>query len=90
MLQDNEEAEKEKAKLWLGEKKTEISAEYEKKASELLRKKELVRQETVKESEKKAAGILNKAHEHAERLRGIPDDTLLEVLKKRLVSIIAG
>ena len=90
LLQDYEQAEIDKAALWLKEKKNEIIAEYEEKVAEMVREKEFAQQKAVKESEEIAARTVKKALEHAERLRSLSDHSLLEVLTIRLVSIIAG
>ena len=90
VLQDQEQAEKEKAAHWLQEKKAEILADYEDKLVELEREKEQVKVKAVKEVEKKAARIIGDASDHAKRLDNISDEQLVTVLKKRFVSIIAG
>ena len=85
-----EQAEKNKADLWLKDQEKRIFGEQKLRLTELETKKEEIANKAQKGAERRAAVIVEAAERHAEQLAVLSDDFLCRSLQKHLVSIITG
>lgn len=89
-LYANEQAEAEKIEKWQQAKEKEIIAEYREKYDKLEDRRNKIKQQAVKDAEKRASEILRAADQKTSRLAGLDDKTLSSLLREHLRSIVSG
>lgn len=87
-IQERLREEKKKAGEWLDRLRTEVEEEVKKEKERLNKLHKDMLEDEVKRSEKEAEGIVRRAHEISEGLRGISEERLRGIVKRHIMGIL--
>lgn len=85
-----EQAEQEKADLWLKAQEEKFLAEQQKRLAEVEAESRKVQKEALEAAGQEAVTLVKSAEHRVSQLAGVSDDILCSVLHKHLVAIVSG